>query len=1008
VTRQPRTSKGDSAGALLSRLRRAILCPTIIPHVLWLLAGTSFCCARLRADNSASLWGRTVLEIRLNADADLTAAGFKAEITQQKNESLDRVKVAASLKNLYATGRFVELAANAEPRGEGVLLVFRARARYFVGVVRVEGAPKGIDTSALASASGLRLGQPLSDEGIESAKQQIALALKNSAYHSAEIDADLDRHPENQETDVTFTVQTGKAARLGGVVFAGTNVFPSSTLLRETRWKTGVQLTAERLEHGIARLRSFYVRRDHLEAAVNAERRIYDPAKNTEQLVVHVDAGPEIRIRVSGARVSASTLQSILPAYRQASADPLTLQEGELALTNYFMQRGYYSAQVKLREQGDGRSSATPNRNLQVTYVVNPGAPGKFIGYAFGGNHRVAASELTDAVALQPAAALEARHGRFDHDLLDRSVQALTTLYQSRGFADVKVTPSLNEAYQGIPNQLFVSFDIQEGSQAHVRTLTITGLDAEDQKQWGARLLTSEGKPYSPARAQTDRNSILNYLNNHGYAQADVEWHASEPTPNHEVDVAFQVNEGRQQTIAQVVVLGNEFTRDSVIDQQLKVAAGQPLNQSALLESQQSLYGLDLFNQVQVATQNPASPEAGKTVVVGLEEAKRWTLGYGGGLDVQRLPGGPQAQYGVSPRVSLEVDRIGLGGRPQTFSLLGHVSNLEKIGSISYDIPRFLNHPDLDLRITGLADQSRSVATFNSLTQQASVTLQERYNPHTSLLARYNFRHVSVSDLHISPASIPLLGSVLVASVGGSYVVDRRDNPVDATHGSYSSVDAALAWKGFGSSADFGRVIGQNSSYYRLGSHAIFARNTRLGVEPPFGSSPPPPPGTPVTDMEASIESVPLPERLFMGGPDSHRAFSLNEAGPRDPITGYPVGGLAEFLNQTELRFPLRRNRFGLVLFEDAGNVYSTLSRFRLLKFTQSSPTDFDYDVQSAGLGVRYQTPVGPLRFDVAYSPNIPQYNVCKNQQASVCPPNEVEVFRLPRFQFFLSVGQSF
>ncbi|HXJ94314.1 MAG TPA: POTRA domain-containing protein [Terriglobia bacterium] len=972
------------------------------------MASVAACCGRLQADNSNNLWGRTVLEIRLNADADLTAAKFKAEITQQTNESLERAKVATSLKNLYATGRFVELAANVEPRGEGVLLVFRARARYFIGVVRVEGAPKEVDPVALASASGLRLGQPLTDEGLAHARQQISSTLANSAYYSSEIEVSVDRHPENQEADVIFSVEAGKAARLSGVSFTGTNIFPPATLLRKARWKTGIQLTAARLEQGISRLHAFCVKRDHLEASVSAERRVYDAAKNTEQLVVRVDAGREIRIRVSGARVSSSTLQSILPAYRQASADPLSLQEGEQALTNYFMQRGHYSVSVKLSQKAGGHSGGASNQGLDVTYEVSPGPPGSFVGYAFRGNHSVPASQLSDAVVLLPSTAFELRRGRFDHDLLNRSVQALTTFYQSRGFADVKVSPSLNENYQGQPNQLFVTFEIQEGSQTHVRSLTITGLDPGTEKHLQPSLLTSQGKPYSPARVQTDRNAILSYLSNHGYAQATVDWRASEPTTQHEVDVAFQVNEGGQHTVAQVVVLGNEFTRDSVIDRELTIAAGQPLNQSALLEDQQRLYGLNLFNQVQVSTQNPGSPETGKTVLVALEEAKRWTLGYGGGLDVQRLPGGPQGQYGVSPRVSLEVDRIGIGGRPQTFSLLGHVSNLEKIGSTSYDIPRVLNHPDLDLRITGLADQSRSVATFNSLTQQASITLQKRYSPHTSLLARYNFRHVSVSDLHVNPASIPLLGSVLVASVGGSYVNDQRDNPVDATRGSYSSVDASLAWTGFGSSANFGRVIGQNSTYYRLGSHVIFARNTRFGVEPPFGPAPTLAPGTTVTGVESLLEDVPLPERLFMGGPDSHRAFALNEAGPRDPISGYPIGGLAEFLNQMELRFPLQRNHFGLVIFEDAGNVFSTIGHLRLLKFTQSSPTDLDYDVQSAGIGVRYQTPVGPLRFDVGYSPNIPQYQVCSNQNVSVCPPNEVEVFRLPKFQFFLSVGQSF
>jgi outer membrane protein assembly factor BamA len=275
-----------------------------------------------------------------------------------------------------------------------------------------------------------------------------------------------------------------------------------------------------------------------------------------------------------------------------------------------------------------------------------------------------------------------------------------------------------------------------------------------------------------------------------------------------------------------------------------------------------------------------------------------------------------------------------------------------------------------------------------------SLILQKRYGPHASVIGRYNFRNVDVSNLRVSPAAIPLLSqATLVATLGGTYINDHRDNPVDATSGSYSVADADLAWKKLGSSANFFRLNGQNSTYYRLGPHVVFARNTRLGLEPTFGGTSP--------------ENVPLPERFYMGGPDSHRGFSLNEAGPRDPLTGFPIGGRALFLNQVELRFGLEQNRLGLVLFEDAGNAYSSISRMRLLKVTQDSPTDFDYTEHAAGLGIRYQTPVGPLRFDVGYSPNPPRFQQC-TVSASVCPPGNLEVLRLPSFQFFLSVGQSF
>ena len=137
-----------------------------------------------------------------------------------------------------------------------------------------------------------------------------------------------------------------------------------------------------------------------------------------------------------------------------------------------------------------------------------------------------------------------------------------------------------------------------------------------------------------------------------------------------------------------------------------------------------------------------------------------------------------------------------------------------------------------------------------------------------------------------------------------------------------------------------------------------------------------------------------------MGGSESDRGFSINQAGPRDPLTGFPVGGNALFLNSLELRVRLEDNRIGFVLFHDLGNVYSSVRKMRLLKFTQNSPTDLDYTTNAIGVGVRYMTPVGPLRFDVGYNLNPPRYQVQI--------PGGLGVSQLSNIQFFLGVGQTF
>jgi outer membrane protein insertion porin family len=234
--------------------------------------------------------------------------------------------------------------------------------------------------------------------------------------------------------------------------------------------------------------------------------------------------------------------------------------------------------------------------------------------------------------------------------------------------------------------------------------------------------------------------------------------------------------------------------------------------------------------------------------------------------------------------------------------------------------------------------------------------------------------------------------------VEATYINDRRDNPADATRGSYSVLDLGVSSQKVGSQSNFLRLSGQNSTYYRIRPNLIFARDTRVGIESPYGGL--------IREVlsggkVAFTHQIPLPERFFMGGSESHRGFSVNQAGPRDPVTGFPVGGNALFLNSLELRWRFREDKYGLVLFHDAGNVYSSGRRMRLLKFTQSAPTDFDYTVHALGIGLRYQTPVGPFRFDVGYALNPPRFQV----HPSNLP---LEVHRLPNTQFLLSVGQSF
>src|SRR6202162_4746123 len=255
----------------------------------------------------------------------------------------------------------------------------------------------------------------------------------------------------------------------------------------------------------------------------------------------------------------------------------------------------------------------------------------------------------------------------------------------------------------------------------------------------------------------------------------------------------------------------------------------------------------------------------------------------------------------------------------------------------------------------------------------------------------------------------------LPARVGGpgfTFIHDKRDNPLESTKGNYLTLDGFASATYFGSEADFGRTLGQYSTYYafgrkgRAGHQFVFARSTSIGLQQPFGGTRVVPPGAcPVNPNTAEtvcqgITLIQLPEQLFAGRGNSHRGFGLKQAGPRDPSSGFPVGGTALFVNNLELRFPQTSlpylgEGFGFAIFHDMGNVFTAphdmlkgLLRWHqpnpaeclpggtenVQCFTQFNNSGYDYTSQAVGVGLRYKTPIGPLRFDFGYNLNPTRY----------------------------------
>jgi outer membrane protein insertion porin family len=1007
-------------------------------------------------DNLAKYQGLNVAEILFPAIS--SAAGqqrLRDLLPQKQGRPLDRDAIRQSIHVLFDTGRFTDIRVEAEPASDNrVVLSFLTTLNYFVSDVRVEGAPARPTAGQIVNAAKLPLGSPFSSERMETALTNIKDLLTENGYYRASIAPKQSEDANNQQIAILFTVTTGEQARVGTVTVNCDSGCAPGELPRIAKLRPGDRVSAQRTSSALQRLRKRYQKQNRLLVQVSVANKSYRPEANAVDYTLNIVPGPQVDVSAEGFKLSHKVLKQNVPVFEENAVDEDLLNEGRRNLVNYLQGRGYFAAKVDLQKRSDDAA-----RQLHIVYTIDAGARHRLVKVEITGNrYFLAETTLRPLLQVQSAGRLLA-HGRYNQRLLANDVRSLENIYHANGFPRVAVTPTVLDDYEGHENDIAVRFAIDEGPQLRVGTFRMVGDTTFSKAELSPHLNTAAGEPFSEYYVAEDRDNILNYYFNRGFPDATFEAEAN-PTPGQSdrMDVTFTIQEGKQVFVDQVLVTGLGHTKPYIVNREMQVAPGDSLSQINMLKTQQSLYNLGIFNQVDIAVQNPGGSEPTKNVLLDVQEAKRYTFTYGLGLEFQT--GQPTAigtdqakgQTGVSPRASLTVTRLNLWGRNQTITFKADVGSLQQRGLISYNAPRLFGNPKWNFSLTGFYDNTLDVTTFTSQRLEGSVQSREIINKTSTLDYSFTYRRVKANNLEISPAEIPLLSlPVRVGEPGLTYIRNTRDSDLESTKGSYNAVIAGVASSYFGSQADFSRLLIQNSTYYAFGKNRrpekqfVIARSTRVGLENAFGNTSILPPGQGCPDPTQTncpnATVIPLAERFLAGGGNSHRGFGLNQAGPRDPVTGFPLGGSALFLNNLELRFPPTllpyvQDNLSFALFWDAGNVFvdgrSMLDN--LLRWRQKDPQsclqdtpaakqcDFSYVSNALGIGLRYKTPIGPVRFDFGYNLNPPAFPSCQatpstsgqGPSTDYCLPNSNKTlpYFVPQheshFNVYFSIGQTF
>jgi outer membrane protein insertion porin family len=935
---------------------------------LLLVAGA----APARADVGDYL-GKEISSVRLELEnKEVDDPELQELVVTRPGAALSMIDVRETLSRLFSLGRFEDVLVRADEDGARVRLVYDLVPMHPVDKIEFTGADgsPGIDTGRLRRDLVARYGI---SPAVGRAPDLVLLVeedLNAEGYLHPVVTPHAElRHAPDRAT-LVFQIDPGPRTTFGDIDITGTPGLPREELLKLLGTASGAPYRSEALTAGIARYIDNRRSRGYFEAKLVPTVQP-DGERPIVRLTLNATEGPIVRVVFTGDVLPVDRRKELVPIEREGSADEDLLEDSSNRIEEYLRAQGYRDASAPhARSEKDGE--------LTITFTVTKGPAYHVASVDLSGNTTFASADLT--------AMMRIRDGQpFSASRLDADVSTIEGYYRRQGFAAVRVQPE-DEAAAHDASALDVPVTIRIGITENVRTVVssvhVRGNSIPEAEIVGS-LGLQPGRPLFLTQLAQDRDAVQQHYANLGFQSATVSSNSGLSADRSSADVVFTVQEGPRLFVEHILIVGNVRTKTATIEREVQFKPGDPLGLSAVNETQRRLAALGLFRRTEITAIGHG--ETARDVLIRVDEAPVTTIGYGGGVEVnqQQVPdennvAHPEIQF--APRAFFEIGRRNLFGKNRAvnlftrFSIRPQSQNTEdtvnpSTGAFAFAEYRILGtfrEPHVfgtlaDAFVSGTLEQQHR-SSFDFARRALSLDVGRRLTESISVSGNYLLQTVRLFNQHVSPEDQPFVDrafpQVRLSSFSLSAIRTTRNDPVDPTRGTYASVNGQLAARAIGSEVGFLKTY-MRAQWFHMLPHAhrtVFATNATLGLANPFARDVVQPDGSVVPTID-----LPASERFYAGGDTTVRGFAQDQLGTTsgpdatiDPNTGFAIGGNGLVILNAELRVPY--HSFQFVTFLDSGNV-----------FARPSLIDLSELRSSVGIGIRYKSPVGPIRVDLGF-----------------------------------------
>ncbi|MFM2169012.1 MAG: outer membrane protein assembly factor BamA [Verrucomicrobiota bacterium] len=605
--------------------------------------------------------------------------------------------------------------------------------------------------------------------------------------------------------------------------------------------------------------------------------------------------------------------------------DEIKLAAAQSDIREMYEKKGYADVSVSYEGAPSTREGFT-----SVIFKVDEGARGLIHDIRFEGLTCVKAGAVKAKLKSKEKTfwRIWGKAGKLNNQDLQEDVRTVEQAMQDKGHVYAKVVEVRREPVSG--KAVDIVFVCEEGGRFEVESVQVQGNTVFTTEELMPGISVEPGYPYAGSEVKADEKMIQEYYGSRGYADARVDTTILNAGSGR-VKIIYGVTEGAKFYVNRINISGNNVTEDKVIRREIIVSPGEELNTVKLNTSRTRLEQLNYFSSVDVRT-NPTSMPDRKDIDINVVEQSTGTVNFGAGFSsidsLSAFVGVTQTNFDIR-------DWSDFRGAGQRFNANARVGLLRRDFSVTWTEPWFRDQPlalTVDLFYRNMFFISDR---FDQTNIGASVGLRKRIGDYAYWEGTYTLQQVSIDNLDsLATQEIRAeAGTFIQSKIDGRWVHDTRDSVFITRAGHKVEVGGLIS--GLGGDAQVYGINAAGQKYFNLPGDTI------LSFEGAFAS---------VENWGGT--SVPIYERLFLGGANNLRGFNFRQAGPKDAI-GEPLGGKTSIYGTAEVSFPVIE-KFRIAAFYDVGSV-------------SASAFDVGGDVYSDyGIGVRLFLPMGPIRIDYA------------------------------------------